>query len=615
MLPTIKSSPAAPPIPSLDITVAKVPRGAEHHQRPTVEIIHKVLENLGYKGLWSVAFIKQTTKKSNIKFQLIRHEGHSVKVRTKPSDNSSVWELLITPPRFPVYDTKEVSERFKDIHPTRLTDMKASIPEPRTVVEKEHVAKVELDEVEKEIQQRKDSYRVELAQVVGTVLDNPPPGMPPSIVAEGKRIVEDVQMEAALKKAGTERAAKLTSAKEFLSEFVKGKPTAKSIIIAAATKQGIDPALLERAANEIGVIKSPANTPEAWHLKQPEPPAKTYPSVKDFLLDILSKGSVQQKAVIAAGEAAGLSKYAIDQARIALGITSEHRGFGPNGASYWSLPAKQPESSLESSLDLRLDPNKVGKIPGNGHVLSRGLIAVCEMVKIPHKVIALKKVGISVTARLDLKNFCARHHHYNSVPTVFRVLIADMVKNGWLERIDVNANHTSTIAVTDQGWSVYKNMDLELLDEEDVGISEADFEDTPAVVPAKAPNATPTAFSDTDRAKLQAQQAKLQAYQEALLATLAEHDKVKLEITNYDELIAEAQREVGVHETAIKNSDAEIASLREQLKAAEQRKTQAIDNRIDSLGDVEKLRNAQNTENQKLVAITQKLQEMSKVYG
>jgi hypothetical protein len=83
-------------------------------------IVREVLENLKYDGTWTLAFTRQTKKRYNIKFQVSRrYESRGIMIRTKPFDNSTCWESILTPPE--KYDPKEVMSTLERVHVTKLT--------------------------------------------------------------------------------------------------------------------------------------------------------------------------------------------------------------------------------------------------------------------------------------------------------------------------------------------------------------------------------------------------------------------------------------------------------------------------------------------------------------
>lgn len=82
-------------------------------------IVKDVLEHCKYDGTWTLAFVRQTKKRFNIKFQVSRREGpKSLLIRTKPFDNGSCWESILTPPE--KYSITEVTSQLEKVHPTRL---------------------------------------------------------------------------------------------------------------------------------------------------------------------------------------------------------------------------------------------------------------------------------------------------------------------------------------------------------------------------------------------------------------------------------------------------------------------------------------------------------------
>lgn len=158
----------------LELRVSRSPQQAGYVVRETLEVIQTVLENLGFKGIWTVSINKQSTKRGNIKFQVVRQEDRfSIRVRTKPGDNGTCWESILIPPSN--YDATNVFKDLKMVHPQKLTialpevnDEKPSIPSPVTTIftppisvdpplspaERARQQQAALDEVDAEIQSR-----------------------------------------------------------------------------------------------------------------------------------------------------------------------------------------------------------------------------------------------------------------------------------------------------------------------------------------------------------------------------------------------------------------------------------------------------------------------------
>jgi hypothetical protein len=70
----------------------------------------------------------QLRQKNAKKFKVVRQEGRAIRIRTKPGNNESCWESLLTPPKDVL--TQDVVETLQKVHPTKL-----SVPVPRDIVD------------------------------------------------------------------------------------------------------------------------------------------------------------------------------------------------------------------------------------------------------------------------------------------------------------------------------------------------------------------------------------------------------------------------------------------------------------------------------------------------
>lgn len=76
-------------------------------------MVGRVLAALDYRGEWSISFIRHIRKRSNEKFRVLRYHQNGVLVRTKPGDNGSCWEVVISPPHpYKVHDVFKKMQGF-----------------------------------------------------------------------------------------------------------------------------------------------------------------------------------------------------------------------------------------------------------------------------------------------------------------------------------------------------------------------------------------------------------------------------------------------------------------------------------------------------------------------
>ena len=94
--------------------------------RLTLLLLEDVLTECGYvNGTWKIRFACQLRQKSNMKFKVIRQESRAIRVRTKAGNNSTAWEVLLTPPGEVL--TQDVVTELQKVHGKKLT-----IPTPRS---------------------------------------------------------------------------------------------------------------------------------------------------------------------------------------------------------------------------------------------------------------------------------------------------------------------------------------------------------------------------------------------------------------------------------------------------------------------------------------------------
>jgi len=111
------------------LTVEKLPsRIGQTTVNLTRYLLEDLLLDLDYDGTWKLKFSMQLRQKNAKKFKVVRQEGRSIRIRTKPGNNESCWESILTPPQEVL--TQDVVETLQKVHPTKLC-----IPAPRNVVD------------------------------------------------------------------------------------------------------------------------------------------------------------------------------------------------------------------------------------------------------------------------------------------------------------------------------------------------------------------------------------------------------------------------------------------------------------------------------------------------
>jgi hypothetical protein len=91
-------------------------------------LLQDLLLDLDYDGVWKLKFSMQLRQKNAKKFKVVRQEGKSIRIRTKPGNNESCWESILTPPTDLL--TQDVVATLQKVHPTKL-----SVPVPRNAVD------------------------------------------------------------------------------------------------------------------------------------------------------------------------------------------------------------------------------------------------------------------------------------------------------------------------------------------------------------------------------------------------------------------------------------------------------------------------------------------------
>jgi hypothetical protein len=111
------------------LTVEKLPsRIGQTTVNLTRYLLEDMLLELDYDGNWKLKFAMQLRQKNAKKFKVVRQEGRAIRIRTKPGNNESCWESILTPPENLL--TQDVVETLKKVHPTKL-----NIPAPPGVVD------------------------------------------------------------------------------------------------------------------------------------------------------------------------------------------------------------------------------------------------------------------------------------------------------------------------------------------------------------------------------------------------------------------------------------------------------------------------------------------------
>jgi len=88
-------------------------------------MLEDILAECGYtNGTWKLRFNAQLRQKSNMKFKVVRQESRAIRCRVKAGDNSTAWEIHLTPPQKLL--TQDVVTNLQRVHGKKLT-----IPAPR----------------------------------------------------------------------------------------------------------------------------------------------------------------------------------------------------------------------------------------------------------------------------------------------------------------------------------------------------------------------------------------------------------------------------------------------------------------------------------------------------
>lgn len=85
---------------------------------PTLKLVQTVLSRLEYEREWHVSFNTRIRSKADKKWITVRTESNAIRVKTKPGDNSTAWEILLMPPQG--YVLQEIFDKLKRIHPQKL---------------------------------------------------------------------------------------------------------------------------------------------------------------------------------------------------------------------------------------------------------------------------------------------------------------------------------------------------------------------------------------------------------------------------------------------------------------------------------------------------------------
>lgn len=113
---------------TLEIEIARFPNKCQNHVKPTHGLLKSVLTGLGYSGVWTLAMIRQTRKKGNIKFQLVKRKGGGIHIRIKYGGNDTAFDCILTPP--PGHPVQAVMDDLRGVHPQNLITIPVIRNEP-----------------------------------------------------------------------------------------------------------------------------------------------------------------------------------------------------------------------------------------------------------------------------------------------------------------------------------------------------------------------------------------------------------------------------------------------------------------------------------------------------
>jgi hypothetical protein len=116
-----------------EIEITNIPHGAKEIMRASADIILEALSNLSLRGKWEIAFVRQHTKKCNIRFQFVRQDPErqrTIHLRVKCGGKQTCWNVEVHVPDR--YDPKHVADLFRTIHPRSLKVVRR-LPPPAEV--------------------------------------------------------------------------------------------------------------------------------------------------------------------------------------------------------------------------------------------------------------------------------------------------------------------------------------------------------------------------------------------------------------------------------------------------------------------------------------------------
>jgi len=602
--------------PPLDIVMGRTPKGsAGNLAQITKALLMEVLDNLGYKGPWHAAFHHHKEQKNDTKFQFVRRQGHQITVRTKPADVFSCYQIILTPPRIPVYDLAKVEKDMHRVHPTKLTvapevsiPETASIPEPRLsekTVAGFQLVKGELDEVEREVAERLHESDIGgsiIQQHLDTALNAPSRPLSrkekKALYAAAETVKELTVSEKDM--AGGEKIkahiraegryvgpTRLRSAKAFLFMSLSQGPAPKEYLMELGNRRGHSPQAIMVAAEDAGYLKKSFHGHEFWSCPRPEPEPVVVPE------PIIEAPKPQFKHV--------------------------------------SDTAKMP---------LAINPKLVTRtLNTDAYVIVRALSALMKSIIRQTWVgyDAISKITLSkedvwqwLEEWLDLDKLIEAHH-YNNLNSVLRLIIKGLCDFGWIERVGhswhLTKQATREFRITESGIEIYKRINGDpgqyiaqegdipaavlsarhsrtiariTANDDDEGIGPEDI-----IVPV--PDVPEDIVPVPDVANHQEFMANIRAKQAELQALIDEHDTLTTAIADYDPLINELLRDIQSQEDAIAGIQHLIEELTTKLTSATERLKQYEEKRTADLVDLEKWRIEKEAETSKLEEIKDKI--------
>ena len=489
--------------PSPQIEVVNVPHGAKPIMRQSVDIVLKVLNNLRLGGSWELTFVRQHTKKCNIKFQFVRQDpttNRILHVRTKCGGKSSCWNVSLRIPD--QQDPLKVVEDFKKIHPRTLeVQQRERAPQPT----KPTVPVVRVEETKPKTAPKET--------VPWEETDTPPKPVP--MLLEKKPDWDEAFSMAEQSNSAID--AVLLGCRLIL-ERLKVTELQWEKFLAEQSLSPLKDACLQTLACE---VRSMRKMQPGWNY------------TKEF--DGLTTNEAFQ--------------------RFAIDVSKPHRIDLPTRETIeklFSTPKAQEPEPVQEPSPLRLDPNRHTDLIHNQDVLDKGLLALQPYFD-PNGTIERIPAIDMLVERLDILDFIRQQEYYKDARRAVSQILRGLVNQQFLTRwtyggVKGRKATTRAFIITPKGRDRLAQLQSPI---------PAPAQPRPALA-AETVTEHPTHLDSNLLAKVEREA-------EAIKPLMDEHDSLNEDIAAYDEFLNESRRQLAAIEPERRKINSQMEELTREM--------------------------------------------------